>query len=146
MGKDAVEVRKLSMLLLELIRVRLGLESGFFKRDELNRVQLMALNRYPPCPDPSLTLGLPWHGDVNLITVLLQGPVLGLQVLKDGRWLALQPLPDAFVINIGLALQVHLIPPDGPDLTSYDLLFKTLKRFKISLSFVSFCRLSTMGS
>ncbi|KAI6684196.1 hypothetical protein NL676_030109 [Syzygium grande] len=105
-GKYSVEVRKLSMLLLELIGEGLGLESGFFERDELNRVQLMALNRYPPCPNPSLTLGLPRHRDVNLITVILQGPVHGLQVLEDGQWLALQPLPDAFVINIGLALQI----------------------------------------
>lgn len=105
LGKYSVEVRKLSMLLLELIGEGLGQESGFFKRGELNRVQLMALNCYPR-PNPSLTLGSPRHGDVNLITVLLQGPVHGLQVLNDGQWLALQPLPDAFVINIGLALQI----------------------------------------
>ncbi|KAF8038395.1 hypothetical protein BT93_B1051 [Corymbia citriodora subsp. variegata] len=82
-GKYSVEVRKLSMLLLELIGEGLGLEPGFFKGDELNR-----------------------HGDGNLITVLLQGPVHGLQVLKDGQWLALRPLPDAFVVNIGHALQI----------------------------------------
>lgn len=105
LGKYSVEVRKLSMLLLELIGEGLGQESGFFKRGELNRVQLMALNCYPR-PNPSLTLGSPRHGDVNLITVLLQGPVHGVQVLNDGQWLALQPLPDAFVINIGLALQI----------------------------------------
>ncbi|PRQ25881.1 putative hyoscyamine (6S)-dioxygenase [Rosa chinensis] len=43
--------------LLELICEGLGLESGFFG-DELTQVQVMALNHYPPCPDPSITLGL----------------------------------------------------------------------------------------
>ncbi|KAA8550769.1 hypothetical protein F0562_002453 [Nyssa sinensis] len=104
-GRYSVEVRKLSFWLLDLIRDGLGLESGYF-RDNLSQVQLMALNHYPPCPDPSLTLGLPKHSDVNLITLLNQQDVLGLQVLKDEKWLAVEPLPNAFVVNIGLMLQI----------------------------------------
>jgi hypothetical protein len=35
--------------------------------------------------------------------------VAGLQVLlKDGKWVAVNPHPDAFVINIGDQLQVNL--------------------------------------
>ncbi|PRQ25887.1 putative aminocyclopropanecarboxylate oxidase [Rosa chinensis] len=34
--------------------------------------------------------------------------VHGLQVLKDGQWLAVEPVPNAFVVNIGHMLQVHL--------------------------------------
>lgn len=85
-----------------LICEGLGLEGGYFKTGGLSEVQLMTLNHYPPCPQPSLTLGLPEHADVNLITLLNQGQVLGLQVLKGTyQWLAIEPLPNGFVINIG---------------------------------------------
>ncbi|KAL4596416.1 hypothetical protein ACB092_12G162900 [Castanea dentata] len=44
---------------------------------------------------------------INLITFLLQGESHGLQVLKDGQWLAVEPLPNAFVVNVGHML--HLV-------------------------------------
>ncbi|XP_068319551.1 protein DMR6-LIKE OXYGENASE 2-like [Pyrus communis] len=66
----------------------------------------MAANNYPPCPDPSLTLGLPKHFNINLITILLQEQVNGLQVLKDEQWLAVEPVPNAFVVSIGHMLQI----------------------------------------
>lgn len=70
-------------------------------------VQSMRINYYPPCPQPELTYGLPGHTDPNALTILLQDlHVAGLQVLKDGKWLAVNPIPDAFVINIGDQLQV----------------------------------------
>lgn len=78
-GNYSVKVRKLSLWVLDMIREGLGLELGSFQ-NELSQVQLMTLNHYPPCPDPSLTLGLPQHSDVNLITLLLQGDVNRLQV------------------------------------------------------------------
>ncbi|KAA0061396.1 protein DOWNY MILDEW RESISTANCE 6-like [Cucumis melo var. makuwa] len=66
----------------------------------------MAINYYPPCPQPELTYGLPGHTDPNALTILLQDiHVAGLQVLKDGKWLAVNPHPNAFVINIGDQLQ-----------------------------------------
>ena len=101
----AAKVRKLSLWVLDLICEGLGLESRYL-REELSQVQLMAINHYPPCPDPSLTLGLPKHSDVNLITFLLQRESHGLQVLKDGQWLAIEPLPNAFVVNVCHMLHV----------------------------------------
>ncbi|KAJ6677451.1 PROTEIN DOWNY MILDEW RESISTANCE 6 [Salix viminalis] len=68
--------------------------------------QHMAVNFYPPCPEPELTYGLPAHTDPNALTILLQDLMVpGLQVLKDGKWVAVDPHPDAFVINIGDQLQ-----------------------------------------
>ncbi|CAL9044550.1 unnamed protein product [Musa banksii] len=68
--------------------------------------QHMAVNYYPKCPEPELTYGLQAHTDPNALTVLLQDPnVAGLQVLKDGKWIAVNPQPDALVINIGDQLQ-----------------------------------------
>ncbi|KAM0007120.1 putative 2'-deoxymugineic-acid 2'-dioxygenase [Helianthus debilis subsp. tardiflorus] len=104
-GKYSLEVRKLSLRVLELIREGLGLEPEYFG-EELTGGQLLSINHYLPSPDPSLTLGLPKHADPNLITVLLQGSVSGLQVFKDGQWLGVEPLPHAFVVNIGHQLQI----------------------------------------
>nr|TKS17915.1 hypothetical protein D5086_0000007640 [Populus alba] len=85
----------------------LRLESGYFNGNGLSQVQLMSINHYPPSSDPSLTLGLPKHSDVNLFTILLQaGEVPRLQVLEDRKWLAVDPLPTAFVIPIGYVFQV----------------------------------------
>ncbi|XP_057427446.1 flavanone 3-dioxygenase 2-like isoform X2 [Lotus japonicus] len=105
MGSYSVKVRKLGLMLLDLICTGLGLDSGYFN-DELSSGQMMAINHYPPCPDPSLTLGLPKHSDGNLITLLYQVDNHGLQVLKDGQWFGLEPLPNALVVNISHMLQI----------------------------------------
>ncbi|KAH9678356.1 protein DMR6-LIKE OXYGENASE 2 [Citrus sinensis] len=68
--------------------------------------QHMALNYCPPCPQPDLTYGLPGHTDPNLITVLLQDDVPGLQVLRNGKWLPVSPIPNTFIVNIGDQMQV----------------------------------------
>lgn len=102
----SVEGKKLGLTILELLTEGLGLESGYFKKD-LSEAMLLVANHYPPCPDPSLTLGLPKHSDPNLITILLQGHTFGLQVFKDGQWIGVQPLPNALVVNIGHQLRVH---------------------------------------
>ncbi|KAM6592249.1 hypothetical protein CsatA_014854 [Cannabis sativa] len=105
-GSYSVEVRKLSMRILDLISKGLGLENGYFyNKSELCNVHIITLNHYPPCPDPSLTLGLPKHSDPNLITLLLQ-QMDGLQILKDQQWFALKPFPNAFVVNVGHILEI----------------------------------------
>ena len=98
-------MRKLSLRILELISEGLGLERGYFKKD-LTASHWLTINHYPRCPDPDLTLGIRKHVDPNVIGVLLQGNVYGLQVLKDGQWLGVEPLPHAFVVNIGYQLEV----------------------------------------
>lgn len=73
----------------------------------------MAMNFYPQCPEPDLTYGLPAHTDPNALTILLQDPeVAGLNVQKDGKWIAVDPLPGALVINIGDQLQVMCLEID----------------------------------
>ncbi|KAL3517691.1 hypothetical protein ACH5RR_020280 [Cinchona calisaya] len=104
-GIYCVEVRKFLLRILDLIREGLGLESGYFE-DELSKIQLLSVNHHIPCPDPSLTLGMPEHCDPNLISMLHQCAVPGLQVLKDGQWLGVEPQPDAFIVIPGLQLKV----------------------------------------
>ncbi|PRQ60589.1 putative flavanone 3-dioxygenase [Rosa chinensis] len=100
------EVRELGYRIEELISESLGLEKHYIKNIMGEQGQHMAVNFYPPCPEPELTYGLPGHTDPNALTILLQDlGVCGLQVLKDGKWVAVNPHPNAFVINIGDQLQ-----------------------------------------
>ncbi|PON57003.1 Isopenicillin N synthase [Parasponia andersonii] len=104
----AQEVKKLSFKLMELIALSLGLPanrfSGFFK----DQTTAIRLNYYPPCPVPDLALGVGRHKDNNVLTVLAQDDVGGLQVKRktDGEWISVKPTPDAFIINVGDIIQV----------------------------------------
>ncbi|PWA39568.1 Non-heme dioxygenase N-terminal domain-containing protein [Artemisia annua] len=105
LGKFSVEVRNLSFRILEMIREGLGLKPGYFG-DELTGIQMFSVNHYPPCPEPSLALGISKHRDPNILTILYQGNTRGLQVLKDGQWFGVEPYDNAFVVNIGQQLKV----------------------------------------
>ncbi|KAG8065954.1 hypothetical protein GUJ93_ZPchr0004g39472 [Zizania palustris] len=103
----STEARVLALRLLEAISESLGLERGHMVAAMGRQAQHMAVNYYPPCPQPELTYGLPGHKDPNAVTLLLQDGVSGLQVQRNGRWVAVNPVPDALVINIGDQIQVH---------------------------------------
>eukprot|EP00253_Pinus_taeda_P034788 PITA_34788 len=68
---------------------------------------------YPPCSKLDITLGTPRHSDGRGITVLKQGEVevSGLQVLRNGKWVAVEPIPNAFVVNMGD--QLHVVSNGG---------------------------------
>lgn len=100
-------MRELGLRVEEAISESLGLEKECIKEVLGEQGQHMAINYYPECPQPELTFGLPGHTDPNALTILLQDlQVSGLQVFKDGNWLAIKPVPNAFVINIGDQLHV----------------------------------------
>ncbi|KAL6599322.1 hypothetical protein ACP70R_045816 [Stipagrostis hirtigluma subsp. patula] len=101
-----VQVRKLAARLLRLIAEGLGVAETFFAGELSGGETQMNVNWYPPCPDPSLTLGLLPHCDRHLLTVLSQGDVGGLQVKHAGRWIAVQPIPNAFVVNFGHQMEI----------------------------------------
>ncbi|GMH08821.1 hypothetical protein Nepgr_010661 [Nepenthes gracilis] len=105
-SKYVEAVRQLGLRLEEAISESLGLEQDCVKGILGEQGQHMAINYYPPCPEPELTYGLPAHTDPNTLTILLQdSQVCGLQVLHDGKWVAVNPHPHAFVVNIGDQLQ-----------------------------------------
>ncbi|XP_019705284.1 flavanone 3-dioxygenase 2-like [Elaeis guineensis] len=100
------EVRQLGFRLLGLISLSLGLEEDYIEKVLGEQEQHMAINYYPQCPEPELTYGLQAHTDPNALTILLQDQkVAGLQVLKDDKWIRVDPRPNALVINIGDQLQ-----------------------------------------
>ncbi|VAH13710.1 unnamed protein product [Triticum turgidum subsp. durum] len=66
------------------------------------------VNYYPRCPQPELTLGLSSHSDPGGMTVLLADErVRGLQVRgRGGEWVTVDPIADAFIVNVGDQIQV----------------------------------------
>jgi len=78
------------------------LSDFFHERDQ----QVLLVNYYPPCPQPELTMGIQKHSDIGLVTVLWQDSTSGLEILKDGDWIPVKPVEDAFVINMGDQMEV----------------------------------------
>lgn len=98
------KVRWLGVRIMSAIVESLGLphnkyieENGFSDHSS----QVMVLNYFPACPEPELTLGMPPHSDYGCLTILLQDSVGGFQLLHDGQWKAVRPLPNSFIVNIG---------------------------------------------
>ncbi|KAK1681845.1 hypothetical protein QYE76_042693 [Lolium multiflorum] len=98
--------RGVGMELLRLLCEGMGLRPDYFEGDLTGGHVIINVNHYPPCPAPGLTLGLPPHCDRNLITLLLQGAVQGLQVSYKGDWINVEPVPNAFVVNFGHLLEI----------------------------------------
>ncbi|KAK4281268.1 hypothetical protein QN277_012787 [Acacia crassicarpa] len=104
-GACSVGIKNLASRILGLISEGLSLKSGYFD-DELSSCMVLTALHYPPCPEPSLALGTCPHDDANLITFVLQDEVSGLQIFKDDQWIGVDPIPHAFVVNVGCLLQV----------------------------------------
>lgn len=104
------EVRKLCKNLLKYIALSLGLKEDLFEEAFGAAVQAVRMNYYPPCSRPDLVLGLSPHSDGSALTVLQQGKgcSVGLQILKDDKWVPVQPIPNALVINIGDTMEVKM--------------------------------------
>lgn len=65
------------------------------------------MSHYPPCPHPDRVTGLRAHTDAGGVILLFQDDeVSGLQMLKDGQWIDVQPMPNTIVINTGDQIEV----------------------------------------
>ncbi|KAJ1286528.1 hypothetical protein BS78_03G359300 [Paspalum vaginatum] len=96
------KMKELSLTIMELLELSLGVEQRGYYRDFFEDSRsIMRCNYYPPCPEPERTLGTGPHCDPTALTILLQDDVGGLEVLVDGDWRPVRPVPGAMVINIG---------------------------------------------
>ncbi|KAG9447588.1 hypothetical protein H6P81_013716 [Aristolochia fimbriata] len=103
----ALELEKLAKELLGLMAKALGMNPKDMEETFEYVFQSMRMNYYPPCPQPEQAIGLTPHSDAVGLTILLQvNDMGGLQVRKDGAWVPVKPLPDAFIINIGDCLEI----------------------------------------
>ncbi|CAA3029424.1 SRG1-like [Olea europaea subsp. europaea] len=103
----AAELKNRAMKILDIMAKALQM-----KTEEMNMVfeegmKAMRMNYYSPCPQSELVTGLNPHSDAVGLTILLQvSEIEGLQIKKDGAWIPVVPLPNAFVINIGDILEI----------------------------------------
>lgn len=109
----AREAMKLAGLLSELafaiasiLAENLGYDEKHFPNNCDKSTCFLRLNRYPPCPYASRTFRLIPHTDSDFLTILYQDQVGGLHLMKDTKWVAIRPNPDAIVVNIGDLFQV----------------------------------------
>ncbi|XP_054797465.1 protein SRG1-like [Prosopis cineraria] len=101
------EINRVSGEILGNLSVLMEMEEEGLK--ELHQVVKlgMSMNYYPPCPKPDLVLGISPHSDGGTITILLQDDhITALQIHRQGHWIPVKPLPGAFVVNVGDALEV----------------------------------------
>lgn len=109
MEEYSKELKDLAIKIMNVMVKTLGIESNAMKGMLGEGNQAMRMNYYPPCPQPELVMGLNPHSDVGGITILLHvNEVEGLQIRKDGIWIPVKPVPGAFTINIGDAMEVSL--------------------------------------
>lgn len=106
MEQFATTVAVLAQKLAEILAEKLGHKSTFFQENCLPSTCYLRMNRYPPCPIPLQIHGLMPHTDSDFLTILHQDEVGGLQLVKDGKWIAVKPNPEALTINIGDLFQV----------------------------------------
>ncbi|KAK2993899.1 hypothetical protein RJ640_012773 [Escallonia rubra] len=101
------EVQKLAMALLGLMAQALKMDKGEMEEMFEDGMQSIRMTYYPPCPQPEQVVGLRPHSDATGITILLQvNGVEGLQVKRNGVWIPVKFLPDAFVVNVGDILEI----------------------------------------
>src|SRR5262245_46308296 len=104
----------LALRLLAVIASNLGvapqrLAHGF---EHGAHTSFLRLNFYPRYPidndDPAgvRPFGVGEHTDSGALTILMQDEHPGLEVLRNGRWHRVQPVPGALVVNIGDIVQV----------------------------------------
>ncbi|XP_076882846.1 gibberellin 2-beta-dioxygenase 8-like [Bidens hawaiensis] len=94
-------VSDLAEMLAEILAEELGHKSSFFKDNCLPSTCYLRMNRYPPCPVSPQVFGLMPHTDSDFLTILHQDQIGGLQLVKDGKWIAVKPNKEALIINIG---------------------------------------------
>ncbi|KAJ1399937.1 Oxoglutarate/iron-dependent dioxygenase [Sesbania bispinosa] len=103
----SAEMRNLAIQILDLMANALRVDTMEIREVFGEGIQTMRINYYPPCPQPELVMGLNPHSDGSGLTILLQAnEVEGLQIKKDGLWIPVKPLPNAFIVNIGDMLEM----------------------------------------
>ncbi|KAL7211530.1 hypothetical protein ACSBR2_014402 [Camellia fascicularis] len=76
----SAELKNLAMKLVEFMAKALNMKGEEMRELFEEGMQSMRVNYYPPCPQPEL-------------------------IKKDGMWIPIKPLPNAFIVNIGDMLQ-----------------------------------------
>ncbi|XP_038999730.1 probable 2-oxoglutarate-dependent dioxygenase AOP1 [Hibiscus syriacus] len=111
-SKTLVSFTEVSLRLEKTIR-RMILEIfGVHKyADELddNTNYMLKLMKYNVPPNGEPTSGVFAHRDKNMVTLLYQNEIDGLQIEnKDGEWMNVKPSPNSFIVMVGDSLNALL--------------------------------------
>ncbi|MCL7046686.1 hypothetical protein MKW94_012441 [Papaver nudicaule] len=100
-------LKKLTMILLGQMAKALKMDSNEMTDLFNDCSQRIRMNYYPPCPKPEQVLGASPHSDACALTILQQlNEIDGLQICKDGKWLLVKPVLDAFIVNVGDMIEI----------------------------------------
>ncbi|KAJ3706702.1 hypothetical protein LUZ61_010407 [Rhynchospora tenuis] len=98
----SLELTKVASYIWQYIATNLGVAPQVFAQLFKDHPQAMRFNYYPPCPEADKVIGLSPHSDADGFTILLHvNDVQGLQIKKDGQWVAVSPLPNSLVVTLG---------------------------------------------
>ncbi|KAF5442888.1 hypothetical protein F2P56_035500 [Juglans regia] len=101
MKEFAAAMSKLARLLAEILSENLGSQKGGIEDVCDESACFLRLNRYPACQISPEVFGLVPHTDSDFLTILCQDQVGGLQLKKGSKWVAVKPIQDALLVNIG---------------------------------------------
>ncbi|KAK2997439.1 hypothetical protein RJ639_026014, partial [Escallonia herrerae] len=97
----------ISMSLLGLMARNLGVNPEELTSKFEDCIQGIRMNYYPPCIHVDKVVGLAPHSDSVGLTLLIQvNEVQGLQIRKNHKWVPIEPIPGAIIINIGDVLEI----------------------------------------
>ncbi|KAM5550069.1 hypothetical protein ABKV19_001160 [Rosa sericea] len=103
----STEVKRIGEELLGSISQIMGMEKDALLGFHQELVQVFRVTYYPPCSMPDKVLGLSPHSDTSTITILMQEEdVTGLHIRKEGKWVPVEPIPNAFVVNVGDMIEI----------------------------------------
>lgn len=93
----------LGLSLLKAFAVSLDMPRDYFEDKFVCPMAQIRVLRYPPQPSVNQrAIGAGEHTDFGWITMIAHDETPGLQVLgRDDRWIDVDPLPNAFVVNVG---------------------------------------------
>ncbi|KAK1413353.1 hypothetical protein QVD17_35125 [Tagetes erecta] len=103
----AHDMRNIAVSIIGFIAMALGLDAKTFSNAFKGGSYDVRMNCYPPCPEPERVIGISSHADISGITLLTDcGNIPGLQILKDGQWVFVEPITNGIVVNIGIIMEV----------------------------------------
>jgi isopenicillin N synthase-like dioxygenase len=98
------ELDTLAALVQRAFALDLGMPPHFFAAQTDRPLTTLRMLRYPPNPEEydGMLYGAGAHQDWGIFTLLAQDDLGGLEVQRrDGEWIAVDPVPDAFICNVG---------------------------------------------
>ncbi|KAL2516546.1 2-oxoglutarate (2OG) and Fe(II)-dependent oxygenase superfamily protein [Forsythia ovata] len=95
------KLSELDQIVRRMIVESLGVEKYMDEHME-STDYLVRMQKYDEPRSNETKLGLTSHTDKNIVTILYQNEVTGLEVLtKDGQWINVEPSLDSFIVMIG---------------------------------------------